>query len=257
MNPSARLSGLVAVVTGGGSGFGEAICHSFAAQGAKIAVADFNPEAGRKVTAALRAQGHAAEFFAIDVAKSADWAALAVAAVRAFGRIDVVVNNAGMSHANQPMLQITEEFFDRLYQVNVKSIYLSAIHCVPVFRAQGGGGSFINIGSTAAVRPRPGLSWYNGSKGAVTLLTKSMAVELAPEKIRVNSINPAIADTPLLTTFMGCPDTPANRAKFVASIPLGRLCQASDVANAALFFAEPASEFITGVSMEVDGGRCI
>jgi 3-oxoacyl-[acyl-carrier protein] reductase len=167
-----------------------------------------------------------------------------------------MVNNAGMSHANQSMLQVTEAEFDRLYQVNVKSIYLSAIHCVPVFRKQGGG-CFINIGSTAAVRPRPGLSWYNGTKGAVSLLTKSLAVELAPDKIRANSINPAIADTPLLTTFMGGPDTPENRARFLASIPLGRLCKPSDVANAALFLADPASEFITGVCLEVDGGRCI
>ena len=138
----------------------------------------------------------------------------------------------------------------------MKSIYLSAVHCVPVFRRQKSG-CFINIGSTAAVRPRPGLSWYNGSKGAVTLLTKSLAVELAPERIRANCINPAIADTPLLTTFMGTPDTPENRARFVSSIPLGRLCRAADVANAALFFADPASDFITGTCLEVDGGRCI
>jgi 3-oxoacyl-[acyl-carrier protein] reductase len=183
-------------------------------------------------------------------------AALVQAALKRFGRVDIMVNNAGMSHPNRPMLEVTEEFFDRLYAVNVKSLYLSAIHCVPVFRRQGSG-CFINIGSTAAVRPRPGLAWYNGTKGAVVLLTKSMAVELAPDRIRVNAINPAIADTPLLTTFMGAPDSPEARAKFVASIPLGRLCQPSDVANAALFFADPASEFITGTCLEVDGGRCI
>jgi len=177
-------------------------------------------------------------------------------ALAQFGRIDVMVNNAGMSHPNQPMLSVTEAFFDRLYQVNVKSIYLSAVHCVPVFRQQRSG-CFINIGSTAAVRPRPGLSWYNGTKGAVALLTKSMAVELAADNIRANCIHPAIAETPLLTTFMGAEDTPENRARFVASIPLGRLCRPTDVANAALFFADPASEFITGVCMEVDGGRCI
>ena len=154
------------------------------------------------------------------------------------------------------MLNVTEEQFDRLYQVNVKSLYLAAVHCVPVFRRQGGG-SFLNIGSTAAVRPRPGLTWYNGSKGAVVLLTKSMAVELAPDRIRVNAINPALAETPLLTTFMGGPDTPETRARFLASIPLGRLGRASDVAHAAVFFADPASEFVTGVCLEVDGGRCI
>lgn len=253
---SGRLKNLVAVVTGGGSGFGESICHAFADEGARIIVADFNPAAGPRVTQALQAQGHEAEFCQVDVSQSVDMARLVEAAVKRFGRIDVMVNNAGMSHPNQPMLQVTEAEFDRLYQVNVKSIYLSAVHCVPVFRRQGGG-CFINIGSTAAVRPRPGLSWYNGSKGAVVLLTKSLAVELAPEKIRANAINPAIAETPLLTTFMGADDTPENRARFIASIPLGRLCRPADVANAAVFFADPASEFITGTCLEVDGGRCI
>lgn len=257
MSKAQRLDHLVALVTGGGSGFGESIAHTFAAEGARVAVADLSAERGQHVVEALQAKGADAAFFPIDVAKTADWAAAVQGVLGRFGRLDVVVNNAGMSHKNQPMLQVSEEFFDRLYQVNVKSIYLSAIHCVPVFRKQGGGGSFINIGSTAAVRPRPGLSWYNGSKGAVSLITKSMAVELAPDRIRANSINPAIADTPLLTTFMGLEDTPENRAKFLASIPLGRLCRPADVANAALFFADPASEFITGTCLEVDGGRCI
>lgn len=251
-----RLAGQVAVVTGGGSGFGEAIAHRFAGEGARVVVADFNAAAGERVAAALRAAGHAAASCQGDVAVSADMARIVAAAVETFGRLDVMVNNAGISHPNQPMLQVTEAQFDRLYQVNVKSLYLSAVHCVPVFRRQGGG-SFINIASTAAVRPRPGLSWYNGSKGAVVLLTKSFAVELAPDKIRANAIAPAIADTPLLTTFMGAPDTPENRARFLASIPLGRLCEPADVANAALFFADPASAFVTGTCLEVDGGRCI
>ena len=251
-----RLQGLVAIVTGGGSGFGENISGAFTAQGARVMVADLNRPSGERVDQALKQQGHAADFCPIEVSRSADWANLVKATLAAFGRIDVVVNNAGVSHANQPMLNISEEEFDRLYAVNVKSIYLSAKHCVPVFRRQGGG-SFINIASTAAVRPRPGLSWYNGSKGAVVLLTKSFAVELAPDKIRANAINPAIADTPLLTTFMGAADTPENRARFIASIPLGRLCEPADVANAAVFFADPASAFITGTCLEVDGGRCI
>ncbi len=251
-----RLAGQVAVVTGGGSGFGEAIADRFAREGARIVVADFNAAAGERVAAALRAAGHEAVSCPGDVGVSADMARIVAAAVERFGRLDVMVNNAGISHPNQPMLQVSEAQFDRLYQVNVKSIYLSAVHCVPVFRRQGGG-SFINIASTAAVRPRPGLSWYNGSKGAVVLLTKSFAVELAPDKIRANAIAPAIADTPLLTTFMGTPDTPENRARFLASIPLGRLCQPADVANAALFFADPASAFVTGTCLEVDGGRCI
>jgi len=256
MKTPGRLSDLIAIVTGGGSGFGEAMCQAFAREGARLVVADLNSEAATRVAAALTAAGHTAISVHADVAKNADMAALVQATLGRFGRIDVMVNNAGISHANQPMLNVTEEFFDRLFQVNVKSIYLSAMHCVPVFRQQKKG-CFINIGSTAAVRPRPGLCWYNGSKGAVTLITKSMAVELAPDNIRVNSLNPAIADTPLLTTFMGVADTPENRARFLASIPLGRLCQATDVANAAVFLAEPSSNFITGVCMEVDGGRCI
>lgn len=253
---SQRLKGQVAIVTGGGSGFGENMCRLFAAEGAAVVVADLNADSAERVAASLRAESARAVSCQVDVARTQDMKRLVETSLQHFSRIDVMVNNAGISHANQPMLNVSEEQFDRIFQVNVKSIYLSAIHCVPVFRKQGGG-SFINIGSTAAVRPRPGLTWYNGSKGAVVLLTKSMAVELAPDKIRVNAINPAIADTPLLTTFMGGADTPELRAKFVASIPLGRLGQSADVANAALFFADPASSFVTGVCMEVDGGRCI
>ena len=251
-----RLAGLVAIVTGGGSGFGESICQPYAAEGAKLVVADIHAANGQRVAQSLESAGYEAVFVQTDVSKGSEMQALVDAALERFGRIDVMVNNAGISHANQPMLQVSEAEFDRIFQVNVKSIYHSAFSCVPVFRRQGRG-CFINIGSTAAVRPRPGLAWYNGSKGAVTMLTKSMAVELAPDNIRVNSINPAIAETPLLTTFMGAPDTSQNRAKFIASIPLGRLGRATDVANAALFFADPASEFVTGTCLEVDGGRCI
>ena len=251
-----RLLNLIAIVTGGASGFGESICQTFAANGAKVAVADIDAEKGEAVAAALRAQGHEAIFCRVDVAKNDEMKSLVATVLRHYGRLDLMVNNAGISHANQSMLEVSEEMFDRIFQVNVKSLYLSAIHCVPVFRRQGAG-CFINIGSTAAVRPRPGLAWYNGSKGAVALITKSMAVELAPDNIRANAINPAIAETPLLTTFMGCADTPAARARFLASIPLGRLGRAKDVANAALFLADPASEFVTGVCLEVDGGRCI
>jgi len=253
---SGRLPSLVAIVTGGGSGFGEAIAHTFHREGAKVVIADRNAAAAERVAAALRSTGGEALAVPMDVTVSADFARLVDETLKRFGRIDVIVNNAGISHANQPMLSVSEAEFDRLYQVNVKSIYLSAIHGVPVFRRQGGG-AFINIGSTAGVRPRPGLSWYNGTKGAVVLLTKSLAVELAPDKIRANCINPVIAETPLLTTFMGVPDTPENRARFLATIPLGRLCQPADVANAALFFADPASSFVTGSCLEVDGGRCI
>jgi 3-oxoacyl-[acyl-carrier protein] reductase len=256
MKSTPRLKGLVAIVTGGGSGFGECISRTYVEEGAKVMVADLDADKAAQVATALRKEGGEAESCRVDVAVSADMKALVAATIARFGRLDVMVNNAGMSHPNRPMLEVTEEFFDRLYQVNVKSIYLSAVHCVPVFRRQGSG-CFINIGSTAAVRPRSGLCWYNGSKGAVLLITKSMAVELAPDKIRANAINPAIADTPLLTTFMGAADTPENRARFLASIPLGRLCQSADVANAAVFLADPASNFITGLCMEVDGGRCV
>lgn len=232
------------------------MAHAFAREGARIVVGDLNVEAGDRVCAALVAEGHEAIACRVDVSQSDDMAALVAAALARFGQIDIMVNNAGMSHANRPMLEVDEAFFDRLFAVNVKSLYLSAVHCVPVFRRQRRG-CFINIGSTAAVRPRPGLTWYNGSKGAVTLITKSMAVELAPDNIRVNAINPALAETPLLSTFMGVADTAENRARFLASIPLGRLCQPSDVAQAAVFLADPASNFVTGVCLEVDGGRCI
>lgn len=251
-----RMKNMIAIVTGGGSGFGEGICGAYAEQGARIVVADINAATGERVAAALKARGHDAIYCAVDVSQSDHMRNLIETTVRHYGRLDVMVNNAGMSHANQPMLNVPEEVFDRMFQVNVKSIYLSAMHCVPVFRRQGGG-CFVNVASTAGVRPRPGLTWYNGSKGAAILLTKSMAVELAPEKIRVNAINPVIGETGLLTTFMGAEDTPANRARFIATVPLGRLSRPSDVANAAVFLADPASEFITGVCLEVDGGRCV
>ncbi len=251
-----RLAQQVAIVTGGASGFGEEICRQYCAQGARVVIGDVNAERGAQTVQSLRAAGHQAEFQKTDVTRNEDMGRLVATALERFGRLDIMVNNAGISHANQPMLNVGEAEFDRIFQVNVKSIYLSAIHCVPVFRKQKRG-CFINIGSTAAVRPRPGLCWYNGSKGAVVLITKSMATELAPDGIRANAINPAIAETPLLTTFMGLEDTAANRAKFTASIPLGRLGRSSDVANAAVFLAEPSSEFITGVCLEVDGGRCV
>lgn len=251
-----RMKDMVAIVTGGGSGFGEGICHAYAAEGAKIVVADINDDNGERVAAALRDKGADALYCRADVSRSGDVKQLVETAVGRFGRLDVMVNNAGTSHANQPMLNISEEQFDRIYAVNVKSIYHSAMHCVPVFRKQGGG-AFVNVASTAGVRPRPGLCWYSGSKGAVIALTKAMAIELAPDRIRVNGINPVMGETALLTTFMGKEDTPENREKFVATIPLGRMSRPSDIANAAVFLADPASELVTGICVEVDGGRCI
>jgi 3-oxoacyl-[acyl-carrier protein] reductase len=177
-------------------------------------------------------------------------------ALERFGRLDIVVNNAGTTHRNRPMLEVDEAEFDRVYAVNVKSIYLTAKHAVPHFR-RAGSGCFVNIASTAGVRPRPGLTWYNGSKGAAIVTSRSMAAELGPEKIRVNVVNPVIGETGLLESFMGMPDTPENRKKFVASIPMGRLSTPIDVAQAALFLASDEAAFITGACLEVDGGRCV
>ncbi len=248
-----KLKDKVAIVTGGASGFGKGICELYAAEGAKVMVADINGQGARDVAQSL---GDAAAHIACDVTKKSDVDAMVAETVKAFGGLDIMVNNAGYTHKNQPMLNVTEAEFDRIYDVNVKAIYLAALACVPEMEKRGGG-VIINTASTAGVRPRPGLTWYNGSKGAAIILTKSMAAELAPKKIRVNAINPVIGETGMLEQFMGMPDTPENRAKFLATIPLGRMSKPSDIANAALFFADPASEFITGVAMEVDGGRCV
>ncbi len=251
-----RMKGMVAIVTGGASGFGEGICHAYARQGARVVVSDIDETRGAGVAQELRAAGADAQFCRADVSRRDDVERLVAGALARFGRLDVMVNNAGHCHRNGPMLSVTEEEFDRVFQVNVKSLYLSALSCVPVFRKQGGG-VFVNVASTGGVRPRPGLTWYNGSKGAAIVLTKSMAVELAPDRIRVNAIAPVLGATGMLTTAMGVDDTPANRARFTASIPLGRLSLPADVAHAAVFLAEPGSEFITGVCLEVDGGRCV
>jgi 3-oxoacyl-[acyl-carrier protein] reductase len=248
-----KLDGKIAIVTGAASGFGRAIAELFAQQGARVAMADINGAGAREVAAAF---GKAALPLTCDVSRKADVDGMVRAAERAFGGVDILVNNAGTTHRNQSLLNVSEAEFDRIYAVNVKSIYLTTIAAVPRMEARGAG-VIINIASTAGVRPRPGLTWYNGSKGAVITLTKSMAVELAPRNIRVNAINPVMGETGLLTQFMGQPDTPENRAKFIAGIPLARLSRPADVANAALFLAEPASSFITGVALEVDGGRCV
>jgi 3-oxoacyl-[acyl-carrier protein] reductase len=245
-----RLRDKVAIVTGGGSGFGAGIARRFAAEGAKLVVNDINAEGGSRI-----AQEVKGEFVQADVAKGADWAKLVQAATAKFGRLDIVVNNAGWTHRRKPYLEVTEAEFDKVYAVNVKSIYLSALHALPAMKRQGGG-CFVNIASTAGLRPRPGLTVYNASKGAAITLTKSMAVEFAPDRIRVNCLCPVAGETPLLAEFMGA-DTPENRAKFVASIPLGRLSQSLDIANAALFLASDEAEFLTGVALEVDGGRCV
>jgi 3-oxoacyl-[acyl-carrier protein] reductase len=251
-----RLKDKVAIVTGAGSGFGEGIAKRFAEEGCKVLVNDINVAGGERVAQEIGAAGGKAVFFKADVSKDADWAALLKATLDAFGVLHIVVNNAGTTHRNQPLLGVTEEEFDRVYAVNVKSLFHSAKHCVPYFRQQKGG-VFITVASTAGVRPRPGLVWYNGSKGAAILTSRSMAVELGPEKIRVNVVNPVAGDTPLLAQFMGGADTPEMRAKFIATIPLGRLSLPRDVANACLYLASDDAEFITGACLEVDGGRCV
>ncbi len=251
-----RLKDKVAIVTGGGSGFGEGISKRFAQEGAKVIVNDLHAEGGERVANEIARAGGQAKFVKGDVSKDADWAALVKATLDAHGKLDIVVNNAGTTHRNQPLLNVTEEQFDWVYAVNVKSLFWSARNCVPVFRKQGGG-VFITIASTAGIRPRPGLIWYNGSKGAAILVSRSMAVELAPDKIRVCVVNPVIGQTGLLTEFMGVPDTPENRAKFIATIPLGRMSRPADVANACLYLASEEAEFITGACIEVDGGRCV
>ncbi len=248
-----RLQGKVALVTGGASGFGAEIVRLFVKEGAKVVILDLNSEGGKKV-----AQEAGGGTIAIggDVTKRADIDLSIKSAIENLKRLDIVVNNAGWTHRNKPMLEVSEEEFDRVYAINVKSIFHMTNAVLPVMRKQGGG-SIINIGSTAGIRPRPGLTWYNGSKGAVNLVSKSMAVELAPDKIRVNCVAPVIGETALLESFMGVPDTPENRAKFVATIPLGRMSLPGDVAKACLYLASNDAEFITGVILPVDGGRTV
>ena len=251
-----RLKDKVAIVTGAGSGFGEAIAKRFAEEGARVVVNDIVDNCAQRVAGEIRARGGEAAVEVADVARDADVERLVRGAMRAFGRLDIIVNNAGTTHRNRPMLEVEESEFDRIYAVNVKSLFLTAKHAVPHFRKLGGG-CFVNIASSAGVRPRPGLTWYNGSKGAAIVTSRSMAAELGPEKIRVNVVNPVIGETGLLEMFMGMPDTPENRRKFIATIPMGRFSKPLDVANAALFLASDEAAFITGTCLEVDGGRCV
>jgi 3-oxoacyl-[acyl-carrier protein] reductase len=248
-----KLNNQVAIVTGAGGGFGEGIAALYVQEGAKVVVADIREDAAKSVAKRL---GPNASAFVCDVANGASVQALVDYTVQTFGAVNIVVNNAGVTHVNKPMLDVTEAEFDRVYSINVKSIFHMAHAVVPLMR-KAGGGVILNVGSVAGIRPRPGLTWYNGSKAAVNILSKSMAVELGPDKIRVNAICPVMGETGMFTQFMGLPDTPENRAKFLASIPLGRFSQPSDVAAAALFLASPEAEFFTGVELPVDGGRTV
>lgn len=251
-----RLAGKAAVITGGGSGFGEGIAHAFAREGARVLVADIDEAAAARVARAIGEAGGQARAVRADVSLGPDVEAMRDAALEAFGEVGIVVNNAGTTHRNKPILEITEAEFDRVYAVNVKSVYWTARHFIPHFR-QRGGGVFVNIASTAAIRPRPGLVWYNGSKGAVVTASKAMAAELGPDNIRVNCVNPVIGATGLLEQFMGKPDTPENRAAFLATIPMGRMSTPADVAAACLYLASDEAAFVTGACLEVDGGRCV
>jgi 3-oxoacyl-[acyl-carrier protein] reductase len=247
-----RLHNKTALVTGAAQGFGLGIAETFAREGARVAVLDIDRNAA---SAAASKVGHGAVAVGCDVAKGPEVERAVAETLRQLGDIHIVVNNAGVSHRNQPMLDVSEEEFDRVFAVNVKSIYLMAKAVVPHFRARSGG-VILNIGSTAGIRPRPGLTWYNASKGAVNLMSKSMAVELAGDRIRVNAIAPVAGETPLLATFMG-EDTPEKRAAFRATIPWGRLSTPQDIAHAALFLCSDEAEMVTGAVLTVDGGRCI
>jgi NAD(P)-dependent dehydrogenase (short-subunit alcohol dehydrogenase family) len=254
---TSRLQGRSAIVTGAASGFGAAIAERFASEGARVMVADLNAEAGQAVAARIGGR-----FTRCDVASGADVQALVQHTVQAFGRLDIVVNNAGVTHANQPAIEVAEDEFDRLYRVNVKSLFHMHRAAVPAMRASPdlegtGKGVFVNVASTTGVRPGPGLCWYSGSKGAVIATSKGLALELARERIRVCVVNPMIGETPMLHQFMGVPDTPANRERFLARIPLGRFTQPADVAAAAAYLASDDAAFITGVCLDVDGGRNI
>ncbi|MBS28032.1 MAG: 3-oxoacyl-ACP reductase [Alphaproteobacteria bacterium] len=250
-----RLEGKTAIVTGSGSGFGEGIAKIFAREGAAVIVNDINEDGGQRVTGEIKDAGGRAAFVAADVTSGTETQSMVDQAVAEFGGLQILINNAGTAHKRKSMLEVTEEEIDRILAVNVKGLYHTANAAIPAMRS-GGGGAVVNIASTAAVRPRPGLTWYNASKGAVTTLTKSMAIELAEDGIRVNAVNPVAGETPLLPTFLG-EDTPENREAFRQTVPLGRFSTPEDVGNTVLFLASDEASLITGVCMEIDGGRCI
>ena len=245
-----RLEGKTAIVTGAASGFGAGIARRFLAEGAQVMIADINEEAAMATAQEFGGIGHA-----VDVADGASVAAMIARATEVMGRVDILVNNAGVTHLPAPMEEVSEADFDRVFAVNCKSVYLAARALVPQMKARGSG-CILNIASTAGVSPRPRLNWYNASKGWMITATRAMAVELAPMGIRVNALNPVAGETPLLKSFMG-EDTPEMRAKFLSTIPLGRFSTPEDLANAALYLCSDEASMVTGVCMEVDGGRCI
>lgn len=247
-----RLEGKTAIVTGGASGFGAGIARKFVSEGARVMVADINADAA---TAFATELGNPAIAQSVDVSNNDSVVQMVDAALAAFGRVDILINNAGVTHLPMALEEVSEDDFDRVLAVNVKSVYLTAKHLVPSMREREAG-CILNVASTAGVSPRPRLSWYNASKGWMITATKSMAVELAPAGIRVNAINPVAGETPLLKTFMG-EDTPEIRAKFLSTIPIGRFSTPQDMGNAACYLCSDEASMVTGVAMEVDGGRCI
>ncbi|SMO80955.1 SDR family oxidoreductase [Ruegeria faecimaris] len=247
-----RLEGKTAIVTGGASGFGAGIAQKFIAEGARVMIADINGAAAREMAETLGAQAIAQQ---VDVASTASVQEMAGTAHDAFGGLDILVNNAGVTHLPTPLEDVSEEDFDRVFNVNMKSVYLTARAFVPMMKARGTG-AILNVASTAGLSPRPNLNWYNASKGWMITATKTMAVELAPSGVRVNAICPVAGETPLLKSFMG-EDTPEIRAKFLSTIPLGRFSTPEDMANAACFLCSDEATMITGTTLEVDGGRCI
>jgi 3-oxoacyl-[acyl-carrier protein] reductase len=248
-----RLAGKVAIVTGAASGFGAGIATQFVAEGARVVIADLNGDGAQALASQL---GAATLAVRADVSSDGDVKALAGAATAFGGRVDIVVNNAGVGQLPKPLESVDEAEFDRLLQVNVKSVYLTARHLVPAMKAAGGG-AILNIASTGGVSPRPNLAWYNASKGWMIAATRAMAIELARWQVRVNAINPVAGDTPLLATFMGGEDTPEARARILTTIPLRRLTTPADIAAAAVFLCSDEASMITGVALEVDGGRCL
>ena len=247
-----RLAGKTAIVTGGASGFGAGIALKFAAEGAQVMLADLNIDMANELATEL---GKNVNTVQANVAQDSSVAGMVAATLKAFGKIDILINNAGTTHLPAPMEDVTEDDFDKVFAVNCKSVYLTAKHIVPLMKAQGSG-VILNVASTAGVSPRPRLNWYNASKGWMNNATKGMAVELAPEGVRVNALNPVAGDTPMLKLFMG-EDTPEMRAKFLSTIPLGRFSTPEDMGNAACYLCSDEASMITGVCMEVDGGRCI
>jgi 3-oxoacyl-[acyl-carrier protein] reductase len=250
-----RLNGKVAIVTGAGSGFGEGIARRFAAEGAKVAVCDVNRAGAERVAGIIHQAGGTVTPIHADVAKAADWRALVRATLAEFGRIDTVVNNAGWTYRRISSVDLDEADFDRVFAINVKSIFLATKHVVPVLRQQKDGGLFIQIGSTVTKRPVPGLSAYGGTKSAVIAMTESLAVEFASEKIRFNVINPAFGETGLAANFTGGQFSDKERTRVMSTMPLGRLTTPDDIANAAVFLASAEAEFMTGAVLQVDGGR--